>query len=78
MLERQLKSYITEHTAMDRHQFAYHQKRSTQDAVLCLTTTITNFIDKAASNYARCLFLDFSSAFNTIRVFNPPATTSPE
>ena len=68
MLERQLKIYITEHTAMDRHQFAYRQKRSTQDAVLCLTTTITNFIDKAASNYARCLFLDFSSAFNTIRV----------
>ena len=68
MLERQLKSYITEHTAMDRHQFAYRQKRSTQDAVLCLTTTITNFIDKSATNYARCLFLDFSSAFNTIRV----------
>ena len=35
---------------------------------MCLTTTITNFIDKAQTNYARCLFLDFSSAFNTIRV----------
>ena len=27
MLERQLKIYITKHTAMDRHQFAYRQKR---------------------------------------------------
>ena len=35
ILERQLKSYITEHTAMYRHQFAYRQQRSTQDAVLC-------------------------------------------
>ena len=68
MLERQLKTYITEHTAVHRHQLAYCQKRSTRDAVLCLTTTITKFIGKAASNYARCLFLDFSSAFNTIRV----------
>ena len=36
--------------------------------MLCLTTTVTNFIDKQACNYSRCLFLDFSSAFNTINV----------
>ena len=68
MLERQLKTYITEHTAMDRYQFAYRPKRSTHDAVLCLTTSITIFIDIASSNSARCLFLDFSSEFNTIRL----------
>ena len=44
--------------------------RSVVDAILCLTTTVTIFIDKLASNYARCLFLDFSSAFNTINVSN--------
>ena len=44
---------------MDKLQFAYRANRSTQDALLCLTTTVTNFIDKKASNYARCLFLDY-------------------
>ena len=68
ILERLIKHYITQHTPMDPYQFAYRHNRSTQDAVMCLTTTITNFIDKAQTNYARCLFLDFSSAFNTIRV----------
>ena len=53
---------------MDPYQFAYRSNRSTQDAVMCLTSTVTNFIDKAQNNCARCLFLDFSSAFNAIRV----------
>ena len=35
---------------------------------MCLTTIVTNSINKAQTNSARCLFLDFSSAFNTIRV----------
>ena len=46
----------------------FKYSRSTQDAILCLLTTVTNFIDIKSSHYARCLFLDFSSAFNTIRV----------
>ena len=70
MLERLIKHYITQHTPMDPYQFAYRSNRSTQDAVMCLTTTVTNFIDKAQNNYARCLFLDFSLAFNTIREDN--------
>ena len=67
-MERLLKTYITENTPLDKYQFAYRARRSTQDAVLCLTTTVTNFIDQNSSYYARCLFLDFSSAFNTIDV----------
>ena len=47
---------------MDKHQFVYGAHRSTQDALLCLT--VTSFIDEKASNYARCLFLDISAAFN--------------
>ena len=66
ILEKLLKRYICANTPLDRYQFAYRAKRSCQDALLCLTTTVTNFVDKAAANYARCLFLDFSSAFNTI------------
>ena len=68
-MERLLETCITENTPLDRYQFAYRARRSTQDAVpRCLTTTVTNFIDQNSSYYARCLFLDFSSAFNTIDV----------
>ena len=31
---------------MDKLQFAYRANRSTQDALLCLTPTATNFIDQ--------------------------------
>ena len=68
IMERLIKQYVISHTPLDSHQFAYRSDRSTQDAILCLTTTVTTFIDKLATNYARCLFLDFSSAFNTINV----------
>jgi hypothetical protein len=69
-MERLLKNYIVNNTPLDKHQFAYRAKRSTQDAVLCLISTITSFIDQNSTNYARCLFLDFSSAFNTINISN--------
>ena len=68
LLEKLIKRYIVENTKLDPLQFAYQAGRSTQDAVLMLLTEITSFIDRKASNYARCLFLDFSSAFNTINV----------
>jgi len=69
ILERLIKNYISNHTPLDKFQFAYRSLRSTRDAVLCLTTTVTNyFVDKKACNYSRYLFLDFSSAFNTINV----------
>ena len=46
----------------------YRSGRSPQDAVLQLITTVTTCIDAKASNSSRCLFLDFSSTFNTINV----------
>ena len=51
----------------DRQQFVYCPNRSTQDALICLTDYIILHIDARAANYARCLFIDFSSAFNTLR-----------
>jgi len=48
ILERLIKNYISNHTPLDKFQFAYRSLRSTQDAVLCLTTTATNFVDKKA------------------------------
>jgi len=55
---------------MDKYQSAHCANRSTQDALLCLTTNVTSFIDKKASNYASCLFLGFSSEFNTLSTPN--------
>lgn len=68
ILEKVIKGYIMENTTLDMFQFAYLPNRSTQDAVLCLLTTVSTHIDRKATNTARCLFLDFSSAFNTINV----------
>ena len=49
----------------DPMQFAYRSKRSVEDAVLFFTHNIYKHIDTPGS-YARILFVDFSSAFNTI------------
>ena len=50
----------------DPYQFAYKQGRSTEDAVVTLVHIISKHLDKP-NTYARALFLDFSSAFNTIQ-----------
>jgi hypothetical protein len=49
----------------DPNQFAYKKKRSTLDAVACLQHLITSSLDQGCVNF-KCIFLDFSSAFNTI------------
>lgn len=52
--------------AMDNLQFAYLANRSTEDALNTLIHEITQHLDRG-SNYARCLFIDYSSAFNTMQ-----------
>jgi hypothetical protein len=50
---------------LDPHQFAYKNKRSIED-VLCITNhEILKHLEQKKT-YARILFLDYSSAFNTI------------
>ena len=51
---------------LDPLQFAYQAKRGTDDAVSCLLHRLLEHLD-TAGNYARILFVDFSSAFNTIQ-----------
>jgi hypothetical protein len=50
----------------DPLQFAYLGGRCVEDAVLTLLHHVTQHVDKAHT-YARLLFVDFSSAFNTIK-----------
>ncbi|XP_077985174.1 uncharacterized protein LOC144439815 [Glandiceps talaboti] len=66
-LERILLKYLVSQTSLyqDPLQFAYRQHRSTEDAVLSILHTITQHLD-ASNTSVRVLFVDFSSAFNTI------------
>ena len=51
---------------LDIFQFAYKRNRSTEDAVVTLIHFILKHLDKPKCT-ARALFLDFTSAFNTIQ-----------
>jgi hypothetical protein len=50
----------------DPYQFAYKQNRSTDDATLTILNNTYSHLEKPGS-FARILFIDFSSAFNTIQ-----------
>jgi hypothetical protein len=50
----------------DQNQFAYKKNRSTLDAIAYLQHIICSSLDYGCLNF-NCVFLDFSSAFNTIR-----------
>ena len=51
---------------LDPMQFAYRKNKSVDDALLVFLNNITKHLDVPKS-YARVLFIDFSSAFNTIQ-----------
>jgi hypothetical protein len=51
---------------MDPLQFAYIKGRSTEDAICTVMHNITQHLDARPSHTVRVLFIDFSSAFNTI------------
>jgi hypothetical protein len=52
---------------LDNHQFAYINKRSTDDAICKFTHNVTRHLDDNASNTVRALYIDYSSAFNNIQ-----------
>ena len=67
ILEKIVLSHLkaaTKHQ-LDPLQFAYRAGRSVDDAVSLLIHTLLQHIDNP-KRYARILFIDFSSAFNTI------------
>ncbi|KAK1803206.1 hypothetical protein P4O66_021721, partial [Electrophorus voltai] len=51
---------------MDLPQFAYRHNHSTDDAVAHLLHNTLTHLDKGRGNYVKMLFIDYSSAFNTI------------
>lgn len=50
----------------DDTQFAYRERRSTEDALAVLLDIVSKHLDTNSKNYVRGLFVDFTSAFNTI------------
>ena len=66
--ERLILKHLRAETAahQDPLQFAYSQGRSTQDAILTLLHSLYEHLDQPRS-HARLLFVDFSSAFNTLQ-----------
>ena len=67
-LEKLVLRQIMVHTEakLDEHQFAYRHGKSVEDAVLTLLHRIYKHVDQLNS-YVRILFIDYSSAFNTIQ-----------
>ena len=51
--------------SMDSHQFAYRTNRSVEDAICLSLHEVLGHLEQSMS-YARILFIDYSSAFNTI------------
>lgn len=66
-LERLILQHIRDHLppSIDPHQFAYRANRSTEDAIAITLHTALSHLEHKES-YVRMLFIDFSSAFNTI------------
>ena len=65
--ERLVKTHICSSlpATMDPHQFAYRSNRSTDDAIALTVHSALTHLDRK-NTYVRMLFIDYSSAFNTI------------
>jgi len=72
-LERLIKSVIEKQVQahVDKYQFAYTAKRCVEDATLSMTDFVLKHVDKVNTSkrkhFAKILYVDFSSAFNTIQ-----------
>ncbi|KAK0154258.1 putative RNA-directed DNA polymerase from transposon BS [Merluccius polli] len=66
--EKLIKPFITSSLppTLDQLQFAYRPNRSTDDAIAHLLHSTLTHLDTGKGAYVRLLFIDYSSAFNTI------------
>ncbi|KAK1793638.1 hypothetical protein P4O66_012012 [Electrophorus voltai] len=66
--EKLVRDFITSSlpASMDPLHFAYRHNRSTDDAIAHLLHTTLTHLDEGRGNYVKMLFVDYSSAFNTI------------
>ncbi|KAK1803894.1 hypothetical protein P4O66_003838 [Electrophorus voltai] len=66
--EKLVRDFITSSlpASMDPLQFAYRHNRSKDDAIAHLLHTTLTHLAEGRGNYVKMLFVDYSSAFNTI------------
>ncbi|KAK1802114.1 hypothetical protein P4O66_004460 [Electrophorus voltai] len=66
--EKLVRDFITSSlpASMDPLQFAYRHNHSTDDAIAHLLHTTLTHLDKGRGNYVKMLYVDYSSAFNTL------------
>ena len=67
-MERLIHNELSHQVAgsLDPRQFAYQTNRGVEDATLTLLNSIYSHLDKP-NTHAGILFMDFSSAFNTVQ-----------
>ncbi len=64
LLKKNIGSFIP--ATLNPLQFAYRPNKSTDDAISQVLHSSLSHIDRNNGNYVRLLFIDYSSAFNTI------------
>ena len=63
LVAKRVKAFLPR--SLDQHQYAYRENRSTEDAIVTALHSTLTHLDKKET-YVRLLFIDYSSAFNTI------------
>ncbi len=68
VFERLVKNHICSSipATLDPHRFDHRPNRYTDDAISQVLHSFLSHIDRKNGNYVRLLFIDYSSAFNTI------------
>ncbi|CAK1600981.1 unnamed protein product [Parnassius mnemosyne] len=66
IFNKRLMNYLEKNELLDKNQFDFHANRSTDDAVLQLTSNITRYLDKNEKVIG--VFLDLQKAFDTVSV----------
>lgn len=66
LINKRLVNFIEKYHIISDSQFGFREGKSTEDAVLALTSKIVNLIDKKKKSL--CIFLDLKKAFDTVSV----------
>lgn len=66
IMNKRLVSYLNKYNIISERQFGFRQNKSTEDAILTLSTTLVEQLDKG--NKCLTAFLDLKNAFDTVSV----------
>lgn len=64
ILKVRIVSFLNKYKIISEQQYGFREKRSTEDAIYCLTSYLYNALDKKIPTI--CIFVDLSKAFDTV------------